>query len=214
MSNFEEAKILPDLSKLTWLQGSAADLTHDIQVMLMIQPNCPGCHMHAIPLANKLMQSKHDFDVYCISTAFEDFEFNTEEMARLLILHGKHVGAAKAQLGETVKHVPSMPFAHDIVVATNVASKELKDFALEASKNNARKQMEGGSIPSGVLEMQLSNVGYEVLPAYISEYFWTVNAMGTPTWVVHKANGEILGQKFGQLSEVELLGWIETVKPR
>jgi len=169
--------------------------------------------MHAIPLANELMKSKRDFDIYCVSTAFEDFEYNTEEAARLLLFSGKHVGVAKAQLGEIAKHVPTMPFAYDVVVPTEIATKELKDMALEASKNSARKQMEGERSP-GLLEQHLSKAGYEVIPLYIAEYFWTVNAMGTPTWVLHKSNGEILDRRFGQVTEIELLGWIENIGNR
>lgn len=132
MSNFQPAMILPKLSKLTWLQGSASELTHDVHLLLLIQPNCPGCHMHALPLANSLMQSKRDFDVYCVSTAFEGFEFNTIEAAQQL-LNGKHVGVSKERLGETARHVPGMPFAHDVVVATSSAPTELKDLALNAT---------------------------------------------------------------------------------
>ena len=207
MSNFGPFARLPDPSELTWIQGSPSDLTHDHKLMLIIQPNCPGCHIHAIPLANALFQSKHDFDIYCVSTVFEDFDLNTEETARLL-LSGKHVGDARAKLGEVVKNVPCMPFAHDIVVPKTEASIELKNMALEASKSNARDQLQG-HMSSGILELQLSRAGFDILPDKIARVFYTVRAMGTPTWVLHTAEGQVLAREFGQFNdEEELLKWI------
>ena len=207
MSNFKPPMILPKLSSLKWLQGSATELTHELHLMVMIQPNCPGCHIHALPLANQLASVKQDFDIYCVSTAFEDFEFNNEDTARLL-LEGKHVGVSKEQLGETARNVPKMPLAHDIVIPIGEASDEVKTMALEASKANALIQMEG-RVPITVLKQHLQNVGYEVLPEKIPMMFYKAQAMGTPTWVLHQADGTVLGTKFGQLSKFELGQWLK-----
>jgi len=155
---------------------------------------------------------QRDFDVYCVSTAFEDFGFNNVGTAKEL-LDGKHVGVAKDRLGETAKHVPAMPFAHDVVVPTAAATTELKDLALNATKDNARKQM-AGRVPENVLEEHLSQVGYEALPEFIAEFFYAVNAMGTPSWVLHKSNGEVLDHTFGNMSESGLTAWIDQAKRR
>jgi hypothetical protein len=149
--------MLPPLTELLWLQGSAAELTHPLKLMLMIQPNCPGCHMHSVPLINKMNARRRDFDVYCISTAFEDFDDNNHHTASLL-LSGKHVGVTKAQLGETVEHIPTVPLAHDIVTPTIEASGDLKNMALEVTEANARKQL-AGTVPHELLESQLAKIG-------------------------------------------------------
>ena len=202
--------ILPSLNELSWQQGSPSDLTHDLQLMLLIQPNCPGCHIHALPLANQIASSPNRFfDIYCVSTAFEDFDFNNPDTARLL-LEGKHVGVSKERLGEEVRHVPTMPLAHDIITPLSKASAALKDLALESIKASARQQM-AGRLPSDVLERQLARVGYDMLPAQIATLFSTVQAMGTPTWVLHRKNGQVLSVRLGEeiTSEAGLLEWIE-----
>jgi hypothetical protein len=199
--------MLPSLAELSWLQGSPSELTHPLQLMLMIQPNCPGCHMHSVPLVNKLEACKRDFDVYCISTAFEDFDHNNYHTASLL-LQGWHVGVSKAQLGERVQHIPTVPFAHDIVTPKVEANEDLKIMALAATKASARKQLSGW-VPPGVLETHLAQISYDVLPEKIPQFFYRVHALGTPSWVLHKSDGEVLGVKFGQVSQNDLVDWVK-----
>jgi hypothetical protein len=135
-------KILPELSQLQWIQGGppASGERHPLHLSLIIQPNCPGCHTHALSSLIELhrwwMQQRQQHDVgveglvdeakheieasdgdedvmsahalssllsrisyiYCVSTAFEDFELNTVESTRGL-LEGKTVGATQWQIG-------------------------------------------------------------------------------------------------------------------
>lgn len=201
------------LDSLHWLQGSPSDLTHNLRLMLLIQPNCPGCHVHAMPVANALFAKTNtrtkDFDVYCVSTAFEDFQYNNVESAQLLLC-GKLVGNARDILGEYADIVPTMPFAHDILTPQSEASTELLDLALESTKHNAREQLKG-VMPSDILEARLSMATYEVLPPTIATIFWTVRAQGTPAWVLHTSNGVILDRTLGHMSEEEIVGWIGRV---
>lgn len=210
MSNFSRPLVVPPLEGLQWLQGSLSeDITHDVQLLLLVQPNCPGCHMHALPAANELVSSKQDFDVYCVSTAFEDFEFNTIDTAKLL-LQGDLVGDAKEKLGTKTKDVPAMPFAYDEVTDRADLSPELLELALESSKQNTREQMEGQVHP-GVLEKMLHQANKEMLlPEKVARFFWSVRAVGTPMWVLHKRSGEVIDRKFGQHSAGQLLEWIKS----
>lgn len=199
--------ILPDLKTLPWLQGSPSDLTHNLQLMLLIQPNCPGCHAHAIPVANALhSQKQKKFDIYCVSTAFEDFELNNMDSAALM-LKGSLVGDAQCRLGDYTDSIPEMPLAHDFLIRQIDASTALLDLALESTKCNAREQLKG-VIPTDILESRLSKATYDMLPPKIATIFWTVRAQGTPTWVLHKSNGEILGKAFGHKSEEDIECWI------
>lgn len=209
MSNFSRPLEAPPLEELQWLQGSPSeDFTHDIQLMLLIQPNCPGCHMHALPAANELMMSKQEFDIYCVSTVFEDFEFNTLENARLL-LQGDLVGVAKQQLGPKTKNIPTMPVAYDDVIDREDLTEGLLALSLESSKQNTREQMEGKVHP-GRLEKMLHQATTEMLlPEKVARVFWSVRAFGTPMWVIHRRSGEVIDRKFGQRSAKELLSWIK-----
>lgn len=208
MSNFSRPLQVPQLDQLEWLQGSPSDdLTHEVQLLLLIQSNCPGCHTHALPVANELAAAKQEFDVYCVSTAFEDFEYNTIQNARAL-LQGDLVGEAKKQLGPKTKHIPQMPFAYDEVINKEDLPADMLEIAIEASKQNTREQMEGQVHP-GVLEKMLHQANKDMLlPEKVALVFWIVRALGTPFWVIHKRSGEVIDRKFGQQSATELVEWV------
>ena len=209
MSNFSRPLQVPPLDKLEWLQGSPSeDLTHDVQLLLLIQPNCPGCHVHAMPTANELSSTKQNFDIYCISTAFEDFEFNTIQNTRLL-LQGELVGAAKQQLGPTTRHVPTMPVAYDVVTDKSDLPIDFLEAAIEAAKQNTREQMEGKLHP-GVLEKMLHQTDKDLLlPPKVARVFWSVRGLGTPFWVLHRRSGDVIDRKVGPRTADELLAWIQ-----
>ena len=219
MSNFQLPITLPPLESLEWLQGSSPndgsyDFTHEIRLLLLVQSNCPGCHMDAIPLANTLVESKQNFDVYCIFTAFEDFQYNTKVSAELLLSEGKHVGVTKQRLGESATHVPKMPVAFDNVIRKQDATQEILNMAFESTKyityEQSKHMSPAANITLGMIERQLEKMGGVdvVLPEYIAEVFYAVRAQGTPTWVIHNANREVLDVKFGQQTEASILEWM------
>jgi hypothetical protein len=243
---------LPPLDSLEWLQGSPADLTHNLRLLLLWQPNCPGCHSHALPLANRLASAAYypnkSFDVYAISTAFEDFEYNTRESALLLLRHGTLVGAAAAAAAaarqperSTTNRIPTLPLAHDIVVPKSQAPTELVDLAMTATKSNARaelsfllldqqqqhrqqQQQQQQQETSVVVEAALAQIDANMLPAAIAHIFYAVRAQGTPTWVLHTADGQVLDRRLMMIqgssaimmddNERELLDWIADVQRR
>ena len=214
MSNFSRPWHVPPLEELEWLQGSSSDLSHDTLLLLLIQTNCPGCHIHAIPTANQLAATKQEgFDLYCVSTAFEDFDYNTKDNTKLLLERGTLVGVAKEQLGPTAQEIPTgMPVAYDMVADTSELSPEELERARNASKDIAREQMTGqGVVHPGVLEKMLYKVDPNLLlPDKVARVFWAVRALGTPMWVIHRrSSGEVLDRKFGQHSPEELLAWIQ-----
>lgn len=205
---------LPPLSTLHWLYGSCADINRKYELCLLIQPNCPDCLVHALPMANALAASKHDdFGVYCVSTAFEDFEYNTVESTQQLLL-GNLVGIAKERLGPHAPAVPITPVAHDVVIPKVQAPPELIQLALAATKNNASEQRVGRALEL-VLHRALERIGPEVLPEKLATMFYAVSAKGTPTWVFHDNTGRVLGSQFGLFfSEEDLLNWILRTKKR
>lgn len=206
---------LPPLSSLQWLRGSTAELTHDVRLCVLIQPNCPGCITHAIPTANKLFHSpeRRGFDIYSISTAFEDFDDNTVEATREL-LQGNLVGKdSRRALGtSSTTNIPEFPVAHDILTDKAKASPELLAMALEATKSNARQQASSMGIPPAVLEQALDRVTKDALPEKIASVFYTVRAQGTPTWIIHKADGQVVDVQFGHSSDEQLIGWVDQMK--
>eukprot|EP00543_Licmophora_paradoxa_P001299 CAMPEP_0202454484 /NCGR_PEP_ID=MMETSP1360-20130828/12201_1 /ASSEMBLY_ACC=CAM_ASM_000848 /TAXON_ID=515479 /ORGANISM="Licmophora paradoxa, Strain CCMP2313" /LENGTH=216 /DNA_ID=CAMNT_0049073809 /DNA_START=22 /DNA_END=669 /DNA_ORIENTATION=+ len=216
MTTLEVAEIPNDLPELTpafrshrleWLSGSHEDLQHELQLVLLIQPNCPGCLLNALPVANAIMASdQNDFGIYCVSTAFEDFEYNTVQNARLL-LEGVLVGESARILGPTTRHIPQMPFAHDFVVDRDNADEDLKEWAFMTLEENARAQLKFMHLSEERIEKALESINFSSLPEKLGELFWSVKAQGTPTWVLHGYDGRVLGVRFGYLEEEDIRQW-------
>jgi hypothetical protein len=72
-----------------------------LNLLFVFQVNCPGCFLYGFPVAGKIHRKfgGADFAVLGLSTAFEDFEFNTAANTRLLLEEKKTVGATRAALG-------------------------------------------------------------------------------------------------------------------
>jgi hypothetical protein len=211
----------PDLPRLTpafrehrlrWLSGNHKDLSSEYQLLLLIQPNCAGCIINSIPVANAIAASTNDFDTYCVSTAFEDFHYNNIDSARSL-LEGYLGGDAAEKLGYQTSCIPQMPFAHDYVVDRDEADEDFKDWALEVLIQSAKDQLRTLGYTEAKISQKLQFVGYSALPEKLAELFWSVKAEGSPTWVVHKNNGEVLDVRFGYLDEKSIRQWVGRLVP-
>ena len=92
----------PDID--CWVQGSEPPLEelHGHVVLIeVIQVNCPGCFVHALPEVIRLHEtySQTNLKVFAIATAFEHFENNTLNNLQRLLQHGELQGDPLAQLG-------------------------------------------------------------------------------------------------------------------
>jgi len=213
--------VVPELPRLTpafrehrlqWLSGNNQDLSSEYQLLLLIQPNCPGSVINCIPIANKIASFTNDFDTYCVSTAFEDFEFNNIESARAL-LDGTLYGKAAQKLGKTTSCIPQMPFAHDYIVKRDEADEDFKQWALNVLLQSAREQLRIIGYSEAKIDKKLESIGYSSLPEVLAELFWSVKAEGSPTWVVHKNNGEVMDVRFGYMNEKEIREWVGRLVP-
>ena len=75
-------QIAPQPAIDTWAQGhepAISDLHGQVVLIEVIQVNCPGCFVHALPEAIRLHESyaSQGLKVFSIATAFEHFEHNT-----------------------------------------------------------------------------------------------------------------------------------------
>lgn len=76
-------------------------LLKKINLAFVFQVNCPGCFIYGIPLVNQLFEKYSGYVSFIgVSTAFEDFELNTEANTRLLIQDGTVVGETKKYLND------------------------------------------------------------------------------------------------------------------
>jgi hypothetical protein len=207
-------RLTPDFRshRLQWISGSNEDLASEYQLLLLIQPNCAGCLVNSVPVANAIAASTNDFDTYCVSTAFEDFNYNNIHSARAL-MDGTLVGNAAMKLGDTTSCIPQMPFAQDYIVNRDKADHDFKEWALYVLLQSARSQLRAMGSSEAKIEKKLESVSYNALPEKLAELFWTVKAEGSPTWVVHKNNGEVMDVRFGYLDEKEIRQWVGRLVP-
>lgn len=98
-------KPAPALDIECWVQGTEPtlkELAGQVILIEIIQVNCPGCFVHALPEVICLHESyqSQGLKVFAIATAFEDFEHNTLENLHNLLQHGQLIGDPLAQLGK------------------------------------------------------------------------------------------------------------------
>jgi hypothetical protein len=192
---------------------TAAVLQGDFQIrtlnlLLVFQVNCPGCFIYALPLAVRLHQQYGDrLNVLGLSTAFEDFDFNTADHTRRLLQHGELVGVTQQYFqhhGESSYGVPiPFPVAFDQLGAgddlfddadvehlcrRNLAFIEASEAA-QAQTRDRVKRFLGGKSPAA--------------------YTFSVNQLqGTPSWLLFDADFKVLAQWFGHLAESQVVAFI------
>ena len=127
-----------------WVQGSEPDISElagQVILIEMIQVNCPGCFVHALPEAIRLHETyaSQGLKIFAIATAFEHFENNTLDNLQRLLHDGDLQGDPLFQLDkagylENGKLPYSIPFsvAMDKLVKndTEVNEKEIHRFIL------------------------------------------------------------------------------------
>lgn len=198
------ARAIPSLESLTWLQGRPEE--QELQLGCLIQVNCPGCHQHALPVANLLFDTPgRNYGVYIVSTAFEDFDVNTLENTREL-LRGRLVGIPQARFGFVAPSVPGPPLAYDAVVPKQGANASLIQTALEATRQSVRDNVPAGA-NLAMLEAHLACLDASVLPDQLATLFWSVQACGTPFWYLHRGS-RVLDTTFGEMDVEGLQQWI------
>lgn len=98
-------KTAPQPALECWVQGSEPEFKemHGSVILIeVIQVNCPGCFVHALPEAIRLHKTyaTHGLKVFAIATAFEDFHHNTLNNLQRLLQQGELIGEALNQLGK------------------------------------------------------------------------------------------------------------------
>jgi hypothetical protein len=119
-----------------WVQGAEPEiskLTGQVILIEVIQVNCPGCFVHALPEVIRLHETykAQGLKVFAIATAFEHFEHNTLNNLQRLLSSGELQGDPLFQLGqagflENNKLPYSIPFsvAMDKLVKNKAAVNE------------------------------------------------------------------------------------------
>lgn len=185
----------------------------ELNFLFVFQVNCPGCFIYGIPTVNSLYQefsSKLSF--LGMSTAFEDYDFNTKDNTKRLLNTGEIVGETKRYFAK--QSYNKFPVDIDFPVAMDAIGDDkfdLNQAALKICKTNPSfdqwPKFEQDQLHENVVQYLKSQEKVSLT--------FTLNQMrGTPTFIVFNSDMEILSHHFGHQSigqlKLELEGFLFT----
>jgi hypothetical protein len=206
-------KAAPEPEIECWAQGSEPpvnELTGQVVLIEVIQVNCPGCFVHALPEVIRLHETyeAQGLKVFAIATAFEHFEHNTLNKLQRLLSSGELQGDPLFQLGkagflENNKLPYSIPFsvAMDKLVKNTTAVNE-----------EAIRQFILSQIPDffhGTLSEERKQSIYQQAESYLNRK--TYNALtfemyqlqGTPSSILIDKKGILRQVSFGAVNTLD-----------
>ncbi|MDZ4876819.1 MAG: hypothetical protein CLLPBCKN_006254 [Chroococcidiopsis cubana SAG 39.79] len=177
-----------------------------LNLLFVFQVNCPGCFIYGFPLVNKLYWKYRQLglNILGLSTAFEDFEYNTAANTALLLTEMKLVGATRQALGEFYSQTIDFPVAVDrattgaaLVTPENIEAltETIPDFDhLPKSEQTALRQKVNA---------------YLQRHAKTSATFTLNHLPGTPSFLLVDQNLQLLDGWFGHTPEAVVIERIE-----
>lgn len=196
-----------------WVQGHEpplSELTGEVILIEVIQVNCPGCFVHALPECIRLHQryTADGLKVFAIATAFEHFENNTLNNLKRLLRYGELQGEPLTQLekagflddGRLPYEIP-FSVAMDRLVKNEepVTEQMIDSFIL-------------GQIPdfhTGSLSDERRTQIYRQAESYLGSKTWNAltfemySLQGTPSSILIDRGGTLRQVAFGSVNHLE-----------
>lgn len=121
----------PNLKVSEWVQGKPTNIDKEINNVILVevfQVNCPGCFMYGIPDAIEIYRkyNNRNVTVLGIATAFEDYDKNTLDNLKLLLLTGEVIGETRnalSQYGQLIEG-NKLPYKIPFPIAMDSLKKE------------------------------------------------------------------------------------------
>jgi hypothetical protein len=177
-----------------------------LNLLFVFQVNCPGCFIYGFPLVNKLYWKYRQLglNILGLSTAFEDFEYNTAANTALLLTEMKLIGATRQALGEFYSQAIDFPVAVDrfttgAALATPENIKALTETIPDFDRLPKSEQ--------AALRQKLN--AYLQRHAKTSATFTLNHLPGTPTFLLVDQNLQLLDGWFGHTPETAVIERIE-----
>lgn len=189
-----------DLQHDNLLQGSFTPGKKNF--LFTFQVNCPGCFLYGIPVFNRLY---HDYgeqiNFLGLSTAFEDFNLNTEENTRKLLTGNELVGETKKALKE--RGFDQYPESIDFPVTMDSQSHE--DFINDDNVARICQSNPNYKIwPEGDRQLMREKVEQYLKQMPLISHTFTINQFrGTPTFVLFDEEYNIYKDWFGHQAPEE-----------
>ena len=196
-----------------WVQGNEPpinELTGQVILIEVIQVNCPGCFIHALPETIRLHETyqSQGLKVFAIATAFEHFEYNTLNNLQRLLQHGELYGDPLTQLSdadflENDKLPYSIPFSvamDKLIENTQIASQEtIENFILSqipdfhGGKFSDERQLE-------IYQRAESHFNAKKFNALTFEMY---QLQGTPSSILIDKKGVLRRVVFGKVNQLQ-----------
>ncbi len=206
-------KIAPEPDIECWVQGAEpaiTDLTGQVVLIEVIQVNCPGCFVHALPEAIRLHETyqAQGLKVFAIATAFEHFEHNTLNNLQRLLSNGELQGDPLLQLGKAgFLDNNKLPYNIPFSVAMDKLEKNETTVSADQVKTFILKQIP--DFHQGTLSDEQKEAIFQQAASYLKtkEYnaltFENYQLQGTPSSILIDKKGRLRQVSFGSVNALE-----------
>ena len=196
-----------------WVQGHEDEITELVgQPVLIevIQVNCPGCFIHALPEVIRFHENyaAQGLKVFAIATAFEHFEHNTLNNLQRLLQHDELIGDPLFQL-EKAGYLRDKKLPYRIPFSVAMDKLEKSDNTVSEKDIN---QFILGQIPdfySGDLSDDKKQAIYQQAENYLktktynARTFEMYQLQGTPSTILIDKKGLLRKVSFGAVNQLE-----------
>ena len=197
----------------SWVQGhepSIDESTGQVILIEVIQVNCPGCFIHALPEAIRLHETyrSQGLKVFAIATAFEHFEQNTFNNLKRILQHGELQGAPLAQLADAnFLEDNKLPYTIPFSVAMDKLVKNDTSATEEAVEQFILSQIpdfhQGKFSDTQKQEIYLRASSHLNNKIYNALTFEMYQLQGTPSTILIDKKGILRQVAFGAVNKLE-----------
>ncbi len=174
----------------------------DLNLLFIFQVNCPGCFLYGFPQM-ELIHQQHKSQglvVLGLSTAFEDFEFNTAPNVELLLSEQKTIGATKKAIGDLYPQGISFPIASDrLTTGTEINTPENIEFLCQHIADYEDMSIDRQTNLKQKVSFDLAHI------PHTSTTFALNLLPGTPSFILCDRDLQIIDRWFGHIPDRQLV---------
>jgi hypothetical protein len=210
----EVGQTAPNFGVSCWVQGAPTNFDRErdhIVALEVLQVNCPGCFMYAIPEAIRVYNRyKEDgVRVLGLATAFEDFDKNTLDNLRLLAETGQVIGETRRALAMSgqLQEGDRLPYKIPFPIGMDNLTRTSGEPRREAIMDVIYPQIPDFDSQPETYRVQIIQRVKDYLTAkeYSAETFEKFALRGTPSTILIDRKGVLRDVSFGRTGHLEAM---------